>query len=224
MFTWKKAVRKTVFSAAKAVMSGSEIRNYFATAAEPRLNIGCGKNILDGWLNTDIYPHFGATRMNAARRWPIPDKSLHVVFCEHMIEHVSKDTGVFILSEMHRTLAPGGLIRIVTPDLASFASMVLSENGDAGDYIDGLERFNGAAGLTICDAVNKIFYDHGHRYIYSSDELKHLIEEAGFSDLTIARGGKHHYPVFADTDGHPAIVGQRMNEIEAVAIEAIKPH
>lgn len=128
-----------------------------------------------------------------------------------------------MIAEMFRTLRPGGVMRIVTPDLTTFAQIALNNSSPTAiEYLGQLREFLGDPTINTCDAVNQIFYGHGHRYIYSPSELSAVLHKAGFRKLQETRGGLYSNPIFEGVDGHPKIVGERMNEIEAFCIEAYK--
>jgi SAM-dependent methyltransferase len=221
--TLRKFIRTRIFSRIKILLCKFEIRKYLASAAAPKINVGCGRNILKGWLNVDLFPRMGMVRLDASRRWPIPDGTFAACLCEHMIEHVSKSTAQVMIAEMFRTLRSDGVLRIVTPDLTAFARIVLSDSSsETVTYIRGLEIFRERTPITKCDAVNEIFYNYGHQYIYTPDELCRILSDAGFRDLRETRGGLYINSVFEGVDGHPRVIGQAMNEIEAFAIEARK--
>jgi SAM-dependent methyltransferase len=221
---FRKLLRIHAYSRYKSLISPLEIARYIRTATHPKINIGCGKNILSGWLNVDLYPTFGAVRMNVLRKWPFKDNTLNACFCEHMIEHVPKRAAEFLLREAFRTLKPGSTLRVVTPDLSFFANLALEKAGTDGiTYIKELERFSGCADRSACDAVNEIFYNHGHSYIYTVTELSKLLTRIGFSITAVTRGGHWLDPAFDSVDGHVRVLGQAMNEIEAFAVEACKP-
>jgi len=223
--SWRKQIRIHIYSPARRPTSKFEIGRYIARSQEPKINIGCGKNILQGWLNVDLYPHFGAIFMNAAKRWPIGDNVLSACLCEHMIEHVSRDVGQRMLEQAFRTLRSGGLIRVVTPDLGAIARLITEPSTqEATAYIRGIQNFLALPDpITNCKAVNLAFYEHGHRYLYTIAELRHLLEELGFENLQILRGGNYTNKIFHNVDGHPCVIGFHVNEIEAFAIEAQKP-
>jgi hypothetical protein len=224
LVSWRKQIRIHVYSRLKALSAKSDVDRYLRSTSDPMVNVGCGKNILPGWLNTDLYPHVGAIQMNAAQPWPVPQGIVAAVLCEQMIEHVPKSVAQNIALAAFRALRPGGALRIVTPDLTKMAEFALNGTSpDATEYVVGLRAFKGATGvLTVCDAINDIFYEHGHRYIYTQEELITLLRSVGFTDFSCMRGGQYENPFFEGVDGHPKIIGQRMNEIEAVAVEARK--
>jgi len=221
--SFRKFVRIHFFSRGKALSSFYEIRKYMSSTKEPRINVGCGKNLLKGWLNVDLFPQVGAVRLDASHRWPFADDTFSACLCEHMIEHVPKPVAQAMISEMFRTLRSDGVLRIVTPDLATFARITLDESWpDGAKYVSGIEKFLGRTPVSRCDVVNEVFYSHGHKYIYTIAELSKMLYDAGFRHLQETRGGLYLNSIFNGVDGHINEVGQQINEIEAFAIEARK--
>ena len=219
------SLKKTALSGLSEVArlrQRSSIGNYLKEVKQPKLNLGCQRNILPGWLNVDICVFPGAVYLNATRRWPVADGVFTAILCEHMIEHVSKRDAAFLLQEAFRTLAPGAPVRLITPSLDSFARMALEPaSREAEIYRSFLATREGSH--TTCDAVNSIFYGYGHRYIYTVQELTMMLEAAGFEQITVTRPGTPHEPLFRGTEGHPALLGEEVNAIGAFALEAVKP-
>lgn len=222
---WKKWVRKNVYSPARKLTSKREVSRYLSSTPEPKLNLGCGKNILPHWLNVDLHPHFGATQMDAASTWPVRENTLVACLCEHMIEHVPKPVAVQILEQAFRALAPGGKLRLVTPNLRFFAQLILGQRParDEQVYRAGLKHVLGVDDASQCDMTNLIFYEHGHCYIYTPDELKGILTRIGFVDVTETRPGQVNDSLFENAEGHTAVVGEEFNANEAFALEATKP-
>src|SRR5438093_6396512 len=94
------------------------LHRYLSSTQNPSLQIGSANNQIAGWLNSDYHPH-DATQyhLDATEPFDIPDESFDLVFCEHMIEHISFSDGLNMLRECHRILKPGGRMRIATPPL-----------------------------------------------------------------------------------------------------------
>jgi predicted SAM-dependent methyltransferase len=219
--TIRKMIALYPFQAVKRLSAGWEAKAYLKTAASKKLNIGAQTNILPGWLNVDLLPFPGATFMDATRRWPFPDNTFDALLCEHMIEHVSKREGQFVLNEAYRVAADGARIRIVTPDMTSFARLALDqETRGANAYIDVIETRH--PGVSQCDIVNMIYYGYGHRYIFSPRELSEMMRQAGFVDIQESRASFPINSTFKGAEGHPHLLGAEQNAFEAFALEATK--
>ena len=103
-------------------------RRYLAAAREPKLHLGCGGHLLDGWLNTDLRPRFAdVMRIDAARPFPFPDGTFRYVYSEYMLGSLALREAESMLSECFRVLAPGGRVRIATTDLAFLIRLYRSE-------------------------------------------------------------------------------------------------
>jgi predicted SAM-dependent methyltransferase len=51
---------------------------------------------------------------------PFAAESVTLIYSEHMLEHLPAHTGARVLREAYRVLAPGGVLRIATPDLETY--------------------------------------------------------------------------------------------------------
>lgn len=225
MQTVRQSVKAFLFVPFKRLTAAAERRKYLETAPVVKLNVGAGGNRAEGWLNLDFFPAPGITFMDASIRWPFDDQSVDAVLCEHMVEHIPKSLARYMLAEMRRVLKPGGSIRIVTPELDWFAKRVLEPaNADEEEYRQFLAAFFKDREIKSWgDVINACFYEHGHQYIWSVDELKRAILNAGFADLTVTRAGCPHSELFRDAEGHPRVVGLKLDAIEAFAVEAKVP-
>lgn len=140
-----------------------------------RLHVGCGRNYIPGWINADIHPAADMV-VFLGRRLPFSDSSISHIYCEHVIEHVPRDVAIFFLKECKRVLAPGGVVRVATPDLK-----VLVE-----DYLHGWQRQDWVnwPEFRCIDSparmLNMAFRGWGHCFIYDSTELIRLFNEVGF--------------------------------------------
>lgn len=79
-----------------------------------RLNIGCGKDIREGWLDCDFVAEPEVDRVfDASKQFPFQDESIDEILMSHVLEHIFNwlDT----LLECHRVLRKGGRIEIRVP-------------------------------------------------------------------------------------------------------------
>lgn len=214
-----KKILKKIINTHKKIFYKYYINKYILNSKVLKLNIGCGSNCINGWLNTDIDPALKAVYLNACNMSYIKDESFDAVFCEHMIEHVEKDKALQIIKEAYRILKPHGVIRIVTPSLNKFIRILEDKDNT---YLEWYRRYNSNTKLDLLDSFNDIFYKHGHKYIWTEESMKYTFESIGFTNINITKTDNYINKIFNGIDGHGEIIGNNINDIEAFGIEATK--
>ena len=106
-----------------------------------KVNLGCGNVYINHWYN---YDYVGSKYVNVhdlSKSIPLSDNSMEFTYSSHIIEHFSKEDGKKFLCEQYRILKPGGIIRIVFPDLFTLCknyvhkySLYNSSNESKSDY------------------------------------------------------------------------------------------
>lgn len=88
----------------------------------PYLNLGCGKKLVDSWINIDMVAIEPKVIVHdLTKKLPYPEGSFKVVYHSHVLEHIPKDKAPNFLQECYRLLEKGGVIRVVVPDLETIA-------------------------------------------------------------------------------------------------------
>jgi predicted SAM-dependent methyltransferase len=86
-----------------------------------KLNLGCGFDKREGWLNLDKFPACEPDRLLdiEATPWDLPANGFDHVLMKHVLEHVGAEFSVFaaVMGELYRILEPGGLLEIHVPHL-----------------------------------------------------------------------------------------------------------
>lgn len=80
-----------------------------------KINLGCGRKYLEGYVNCDVVPAVRADRHFDLNTFPYPfaDSSADEIFMDNVLEHL--DDVVRVMTELHRVLKPGGVLRIIVP-------------------------------------------------------------------------------------------------------------
>jgi predicted SAM-dependent methyltransferase len=81
------------------------------------LNIGCGNFFFREWTNIDLAPAKGVDAFDIRRPLPYPAGTFDAVYSSHVLEHLTPADGKSLLQEKWRVLKPGGICRVVVPDL-----------------------------------------------------------------------------------------------------------
>jgi SAM-dependent methyltransferase len=218
-----KAVARGVYG---RLAAPAQIGAFLTQPGLKRLNLGCGHHVLPDWLNVDLEGgRGGRTFMNALKPYPLPDDALDAVLCEHLIEHLPAEGGRFLLNEAFRVLKPGGAIRVITPDLEGLARMCVNGPPSAAEqtYLKFVADLHGRESIAPSDALNYIFYEYGHRHIYTIARLREEMKAAGFADIAESRAGQPEREIFKGAEGHPEFIGLENDAVEAFALEAVKP-
>jgi predicted SAM-dependent methyltransferase len=200
------------------------LRNYQAAADSPKLQIGGGWRLLDGWLNADIELAPGILHMDATKPFALGDNAFAYVFSEHMIEHIDYAEAGSMLRECHRVLRPGGIIRIVTPDLKAIVGLLSAPRESlAGDYYAFFERHFLPPGHPPTEATiaNAFFRSWGHRFIYDETTLRLLLVEAGFAQVVRRRLGESDHAALAGIE-HESRYPPGLLDFESLALEGTK--
>jgi len=81
-----------------------------------KLNLGCGPNRKDGWVNVDLFDPSADLQLDLRTPWPFPDNSVSYTCNSHVFEHfeIHKEVPHF-LREALRVLEPGGVFDVVVP-------------------------------------------------------------------------------------------------------------
>lgn len=85
---------------------------------EQKLNLGCGNDIRDGWVNLDISPIKGVDVVHDVKQLPLPfeDNSFDYILCQDVLEHIEY---IPLLKDLHRILKKDAVLEIRVPHFSS---------------------------------------------------------------------------------------------------------
>lgn len=97
-----------------------------------KLNLGCGRNKKDGFLNIDTDNRFVPLNRvcNLARELPFPDNSCEYIYAEQFIEHLNWLDGKNFLKRCYSALKEKGTLRLVLPDYKKIFKAYVNEDHD----------------------------------------------------------------------------------------------
>ncbi len=83
-----------------------------------KLNIGCGNDIRDGYVNLDMYPLPGVDVVHDLLVIPLPfeDKQFSEVVCKDVLEHLEYGG---LMADIYRVMKPGASLYIRVPHFTS---------------------------------------------------------------------------------------------------------
>lgn len=196
-----------------------------AAARELKLHLGCGRSHIPGWINVDVFP--APLAMNMLWRAPLAAESVRYAFVSHALEHLFYPLDVrAFLGELLRLLAPGGLVRVVVPDIGQCIEAYTGSDRTFfasrretwswwPENATRLEDFLAYAGA----GPEPAYLFEAHKYGYDFETLSKVLREAGFvaierssfmgsvhealrvdefSAVASARYGERHYSLFVE--------------------------
>ncbi len=168
-----------------------------------KLHIGCGSNILDGWLNTDISVRNGNVMyMDAGSLFPIPSKSFDYIFSEHLFEHLTYEQAKNMLNECYRVLKPDGIIRIATPNIGFLIDLYFNPQKEINkSYIEFDSKRSGLPAHPIF-AINRFHTTWGHKIIYDPETLTMMLKESNFKNIHQCKIGKSEHNDLCGVERH----------------------
>ncbi|MEM8994661.1 MAG: hypothetical protein AAGF23_07695 [Acidobacteriota bacterium] len=166
------------------------------------LHIGSGHERLAGWVNLDIQALPEVDRaLDVTEGLPFRDQPL--VFAEHFLEHLPVTAALDFLVECRRVLAPGGWLRLSTPNLDwVWRHVYRPEASDAERALGGLH-------------ANRAFYGWRHRFLWNRPLLERALEGSGFDEVRFCRWGEssigalrgiEQHETYPDTDEVPHVL------------------
>ena len=181
---------------------------------ELKLNIGCGTSGIEGWVNIDNSPSIllsrwplgkrifrtpnwplDVRRIDVRKRIPYPDASVACIYSSHTFEHFTYEESRAVSRECFRVLKPGGILRIVVPDLGI---MVRDYLADTADPLAS-HRFVGRLLLTA-NVRDLIHAGAHHKQMFDARSLVHMLQEAGFPAPEVSAFGRSRIADIAEIE------------------------
>ena len=121
-----------------------------------KINVGCGKEIKEGWINLDIVKGEGVDIVHNLNKFPYPfkDNEFDEIYAYHILEHL--DDFLKSVKELYRILKPKGKLFVRVPHFSSAGAFTphhkLFFNTTAFDDITIGEDYS-----TSLDGTRKLF-------------------------------------------------------------------
>ncbi len=219
----------SALSSEQSEPADSTIKTYLSRPGVKSLHLGCGRNILLGWLNTDIHPTYGASFLDAAQPFPLSDNSFDFVFAEHLIESFNLKRLKSMFIEIYRILKPSGVFRCsfycsdIFKDLAS-ANLSISEYSRLNVKVyspalnsDDLDEYS-----VFSLALNNLIHRLESIQVHSSHSILAILNSIGFRGYSEHRSDESPHRELQDTH-NPAITSGMLYDTETMTFETTKP-
>ena len=149
-----------------------------------KLHLGCGQQILEGWVNIDIKPFKNQVVVmklpgDLAR---VKDGSVAFIYLSHCLEHLDYRTEApHLVKECTRLLQPGGAVRIVVPGIERIIRAYVA---DAAAFFKIQEQHHPAWCTTKMEHLMYALQQDGeHKYGYDFVTASKLLKAGGFTKI-----------------------------------------
>jgi hypothetical protein len=191
--------------------------------SEEYVHYGCLFSAPESWLNFDASPTLRFERVplvgqlytkndrrfppnvrygDIVRGLPVAENSCRGLYCSHVLEHLALIDCRKALRNSFSYLQPGGLFRMVLPDLEGLARNYLANPSSTAAHrfmresiLGSEERRRGLMGL-LCSWLG----NSRHLWMWDFKALEHELRHAGFNQIRRAHFGDAQDPRFADVE------------------------
>lgn len=142
------------------------------------LNLGCGGQVIDGWVNVDVEPSVpGAIHMDARDIGSTPAEVYDVIVAHHVLDMLTWKELVAVLAGCRHALRPDGVMRVSVADL--IGALNAAERGDT----DWFGMMGAAVGVPAAQDFQDYVTWYGNRKTFlTAPLLLTAARLAGFGD------------------------------------------
>lgn len=188
------------------------------------VHYGCAWKIAPaGWKNFDASPTLRFERIpllgriftknesrfpknveygDIAKGLPVPDNSCKVVYCSHILEHLSLKDFRLALINTYRILQPGGIFRFVVPDFENAIQNYLLNESHEDAYVFlketaiGQEERNRGLKAFILEWLG----NSRHLWMWDYKAIYFELQTAGFVEIRRAQFGDYSLFIFKEVE------------------------
>jgi len=213
---------------------------------------GCGFSSGEGWENFDSSPTLrieripvvgsslsalfsGNTRQFPAtvqygdicRGLPVEDGTVRGCYASHVLEHLSLEDLSRALANTFRMLAPGGVFRLIVPDLHERARRYVAEverksSDAASTFLRSAHLGREQRPRTPLQYLRHLIGGSMHLWMWDEYSISAELQRAGFVNVRRCQFGDSPDPMFAKVEDRGRFFDEH-HKITECAIEAKKP-
>lgn len=188
------------------------------------IQYGCGLSCPEAWLNFDASPRLRAEKLpvvghllkfsgktlfpqnvrygDIVRGLPVPAESANAVYCSHVLEHLDRASLEVALKNTIRMLKPGGVFRLIVPDLEwrarKFIELAESGKADANDWFmraTHLGEIQPSVGMR--GRIIAAFGNSKHKWMWHHASMSKMLKQVGFVSVRKCEFGDAEDKIFS---------------------------
>lgn len=148
-----------------------------------KMNLGCGPDIKEGFVNVDIVPYEGASVWDMTKD-SVPGYwvgKFDYVLVNHTICLISYDEVAELFKKIQTAMKPGATIEIIDMDVTkAFNSYTRNDH-------EGLPGFGGSIDNSLC----RHLIGHGRKSVYTGNLVAEMLINAGFGKVEVGDSSEH---------------------------------
>jgi len=155
------------------------------------LHVGCGPQILPGWINIDKY-HSHADVLNIDMfKLPLGEKVADTIYSSHSLEHLPIRQGRSAILNWYKTLKPGGTLYLAIPDLEEILTIMLDKSIPLHNrenwFLYTLFGYQIDSSTPLQNLDLNLPVDPGqfHQSGFTEETIRHYLANAGFQILDL---------------------------------------
>ncbi|MEO1207577.1 MAG: methyltransferase domain-containing protein [Pseudomonadota bacterium] len=215
------------------------------------LQYGCGFSVGKDWLNFDSSPTLRIERLPLIGRMlgrvsgnvqrfpdavrygdivkglPIQESSVRGVYASHVLEHLALDDFRKALRHTLKILEPGGVFRLIVPDLEERARRYVHQASEGSSEASGTFMRTCYLGLeqrpsSVFGQVRAAIGGSAHLWMWDEASMTHELKSAGFTSVRRCEFGDADDVMFSQVEDAGRFIEKSL-DLKELAIEARKP-
>jgi len=175
-----------------------------------RLNLGCGNNKIDGYLNVDSQAVCAPDQVVDLEifPWPFDDNSVAEIILSHVLEHLgeTKETYLSIIKELYRICRPDAEINITVPhprhddfvtDPTHVRPILPEQFHLFSKRLNAEWREQGYANTPLADYLDVDFEVEDVQWV-PADDLVERLQKGEITSTDLATSAMHEYNVLKE--------------------------
>jgi len=150
----------------------------------PLIRVLARTGLLTEQQRTTVWPR-EVIRRDLSKPLEWADDSARAIYSSHMVEHFERAEARRLLAECRRVLTPGGVLRLVLPDVQAGVRLYIRQKA-AGDP-HAADELVGSLFYASCSdmpRVRRLAYGllhRPHQWMYDIDSMRSLLSDVGFT-------------------------------------------
>jgi hypothetical protein len=157
----------------------------------------------------------------------VAEGSAKAAFASHVLEHLSLNDARITLRHTYRMLQPGGVFRVIVPDLRSRAEWYVRQAAAGNPEASAAFMRSTLLGMEqrprgLMRTIRQAFGNTSHLWMWDVVALRSELERCGFERIRECKFGDADDPAFAEIEDPERFIDVDLQASEC-ALEAWKP-